>query len=78
MNNQNATAASETEEFSKTESLLAKISEMTAQLEANERDRGIQRALFRIADITTAAENMDTFYRSLHQIVTELTSTDAF
>ena len=78
MENQNTLVATETTDFARTESLLGTISEMAAQLEANERDRGIQRALFRIADITTAAENMDAFYQSLHQIVTELTSTDAF
>ena len=78
MENQNTLVTTETTDFARTESLLGTISEMAAQLEANERDRGIQRALFRIADITTAAENMDAFYQSLHQIVTELTSTDAF
>jgi len=72
MENQNTLVATETTDFARTESLLGTISEMAAQLEANERDRGIQRALFRIADITTAAENMDAFYQSLHQIVTEL------
>ena len=78
MENQNTLGKPETTDFARTESLLGTISEMAAQLEANERDRGIQRALFRIADITTAAENMDAFYQSLHQIVTELTATDAF
>ena len=63
---------------STTEQLLDRVSELTALVEENERDHRTQRALFRIADVTTAAENMADFYASLHNIVTDLTSTDAF
>lgn len=61
-----------------TEKLLTRVSELAALVEENERDHRTQRALFRIADVTAAAENMEDFYSSLHNIVTDLTSTDAF
>jgi len=60
------------------EVLLARIEKLEQQIEANERDREIQNAVHRIADITTSAEDMGEFYASLHEIVKELTSTDAF
>lgn len=63
---------------SEPEQLLEKIEQLTSQIVINERDRQTQRALYRIADITTGAEDMDAFYSALHEIVTELTSTDAF
>ncbi len=71
-------STSATDSISDTQKLLEKVAALTAQIETNQRDREIQRVLYRIADITTAAEDMDSFYASLHEIVTELTSTDAF
>lgn len=58
--------------------LLEYIEELQEQLGAAERDREIQNAVFRIADIATSTEDMSEFYAALHGIVKELTSTDAF
>ena len=58
--------------------LLEYIDELQEQLEIAERDREIQNAVFRIADIATSTEDMSEFYAALHDIVRELTSTDAF
>ena len=58
--------------------LLEYIDELQEQLEIAERDREIQNAVFRIADIATSTEDMNEFYAALHDIVRELTSTDAF
>ena len=60
------------------EALLEHIDELQEQLEVAERDREIQNAVFRIADIATSTEDMNQFYAALHDIVKELTSTDAF
>lgn len=59
------------------ESLLDQIESLTAQIEADERNQRIQRAVFEIARQSTAAEDMDSFYRSIHEVVSELTSIDA-
>ena len=58
--------------------LLEYIDELQEQLEVAERDREIQNAVFRIADIATSTEDMNEFYAALHDIVQDLTSTDAF
>ena len=58
--------------------LLEYIDELQVQLEAAERDREIQNAVFRIADIAASTEDMNDFYAALHDIVRDLTSTDAF
>lgn len=59
------------------EKLLNRIAELQKQIETAEQDREVQNAVFRIADITSSAEDMSEFYASLHDIVKELTSTDA-
>ena len=43
------------------EALLEYIDELLEQLEAAERDREIQNAVFRIADIATSTEDMSQF-----------------
>ena len=60
------------------DALLGYIDELQEQLEIAERDREIQNAVFRIADIATSTEDMNEFYTALHDIVRDLTSTDAF
>lgn len=57
--------------------LLEQIEKLTTQIQANERNERIQRALFEIARTSTTAENMDAFYSSIHRTVAELTSIDA-
>jgi len=64
--------------FDSSAQLLERIEELVAQVGQHEREREIQNAVFRIADITTSSEDMGEFYASLHEIVTDLTSTDAF
>ena len=75
-NNTNFSEA-DTKERSSTDMLLDRIEKLTSQIESNERTDRIQRALFKIARTTTTAESMDAFYRSIHEIVAELTSIDA-
>ena len=58
--------------------LVEYIEELQAQLAQAERDREIQSAVFRIAEIASSSEDMSEFYADLHQIVRNLTSTDAF
>ena len=58
--------------------LIEYIEELQTQLEKAERDREIQSAVFRIAEIASSSEDMSEFYADLHQIVRNLTSTDAF
>jgi len=58
--------------------LIEYIEELQTQLEQAERDREIQSAVFRIAEIASSSEDMSEFYADLHQIVRNLTSTDAF
>ena len=58
--------------------LVEYIEELQSQLAQAERDREIQSAVFRIAEIASSSEDMSEFYADLHQIVTNLTSTDAF
>ncbi|AVO39957.1 sensor domain-containing diguanylate cyclase [Simplicispira suum] len=49
-------------------------------IEVNERERGerLQRALYRIAELASAAETMEVFYRSIHEIVGDLVNVDNF
>jgi len=65
-------------EFEASDSLLKRIEELQKQLETVEQDKAVQNAVFRIAELTTSAEDMSEFYASLHEIVKELTSADAF
>ena len=58
--------------------LLDYIEELHTQLEVAERDREIQNAVFRISDLASASEDLQGFYASLHEIVKDLTSVDAF
>ena len=58
--------------------LIDYIEELQTQLAEAERDREIQSAVFRIAEIASSSEDMSEFYADLHQIVRNLTSTDAF
>jgi len=58
--------------------LLELIEELQSQLSTAERDREIQNAVFRIAEIASTSEDMGEFYADLHQIVRNLTPTDAF
>ena len=58
--------------------LVEFIEELQTQLAQAERDREIQSAVFRIAEIAASSEDMSEFYADLHQIVRNLTSTDAF
>ena len=67
----------DTKERSRSDSLLDQIDKLTAQIEANERNERIQRALYKIARTTATAESMVAFYQSIHEIVAELTSIDA-
>ena len=60
------------------EALLEYIAELQLQMQVAERDQEIQNAVFRIADIATSTEDMGQFYAALHDIVRDLTSTDAF
>ncbi|QEG21113.1 ATP-binding protein [Mariniblastus fucicola] len=62
---------------SNSEKLIDRIEKLTALVQANERNEQIQRAVFKIARTSTTAETMDAFYRSIHEIVAELTSIDA-
>ena len=58
--------------------LMEYVEELQTQLAQAERDREIQSAVFRIAEIASSSEDMSEFYAALHQIVRNLTSTDAF
>ena len=58
--------------------LVEYIEELQTQLAQAERDREIQSAVFRIAEIASSSEDMSEFYADLHQIVRNLTPTDAF
>ena len=58
--------------------LMEYVEELQTQLAQAERDREIQAAVFRIAEIASSSEDMSEFYAALHQIVRNLTSTDAF
>ena len=60
------------------ETLLSQVEELSAQVRRNSEDREMQRVLYRIADVTSASEDMDSFYTELHNIVGELTSARAF
>jgi len=67
----------DTTERSRSEQLLDQIQDLTSQIQANERNERIQRAVFDIARMSTTAENMEAFYRLIHEVVAELTSIDA-
>lgn len=58
--------------------LLDYIRVLQTTIELSERDHEVQRAVYRIAEIATSAEDIEAFYAALHDIVKELTSTDAF
>ena len=60
------------------ELLLSRIQELADQVATNERNQQIQQAVFRIAKIASDSKGMDSFYAAVHNIVKELTSTDAF
>ena len=59
------------------ERLLHRIENLSARLKANEKTERIQRAVFEIAQTSTTAKDMESFYRSIHNVVSELTSIDA-
>ena len=59
------------------EDLLNQIAELTERVQQNSEDEKIQRALYRIADVTGSSEDVAAFYAELHDIVGELTSAKA-
>lgn len=69
---------SSNESKNRSERLLDQIEQLTAIVEANEQNQRIQQAVFRIAKVACDAGDMESFYAALHNIVKELTSTDAF
>ncbi len=72
------TANTEFNDLDSSVEMLQQIQSLASQVEHYEREREIQNAVFRIADIAASSEDMGDFYGSLHEIVTDLTSTDAF
>ena len=60
------------------EALLNQIEALTLEVEQSDENYKLQRALYRIADITNAAENMDSFYSAIHQVINELTCANDF
>lgn len=73
----NSLSQHDTLDRSDPELLLDRIEELTSQVQTNDRNERIQRAVFEIASTSTTAECMETLYQAIHKVVAELTSIDA-